>query len=96
MASLFLSKALREAKAIAEAVFLPTGSNMVTRTPLHLELIPDNNQHNYVEFGNYKQDRWIVEKTFNEKTYQNKLFGFYKVESDPFFSVLARNNKSNN
>ena len=41
---------------------LPTGSNMVTRTPLHLELIPDNNQHNYVEFGNYKQDRWIVEK----------------------------------
>ena len=39
---------------------------------------------------------WIIEKTFNEKTYQDKVFGFYKVESDPFFSVLARNNKSNN
>ena len=31
-----------------------------------------------------------------EKTYEEKLFGFYSSESDPFFSVIARNNKSNN
>ncbi len=39
---------------------------------------------------------WRVEKIFNEKTYDQKLFGFYSEESDPFFSVIARNNKSNN
>ena len=39
---------------------------------------------------------WFVEKIFNEKTYENKFLGFYKSESDPFFSVVARNNKSNN
>ena len=39
---------------------------------------------------------WRIEKIFNEKTYDEKLFGFYKTESDPFFSVIARNNKSNN
>ena len=41
-------------------------------------------------------NKWKVEKTFNEKTYENKLFGFYNSESDPFFSIIARNNKSNN
>ncbi|MBW3042003.1 class I SAM-dependent methyltransferase [Prochlorococcus marinus] len=39
---------------------------------------------------------WNIEKVLNEKTYVNKLFGFYNAESDPFFSVVARNNKSNN
>ena len=39
---------------------------------------------------------WRIEKILNEKTYQDKLFGLYKSESDPFFSVIARNNKSNN
>ncbi len=39
---------------------------------------------------------WKIEKIFNEKTYEEKLFGFYSAESDPFFSVIARNNKSNN
>ena len=39
---------------------------------------------------------WRVEEIINEKTYENKLFGFYNEESDPFFSVIARNNKSNN
>ena len=39
---------------------------------------------------------WRVEKIFNEKTYENKLLGFYSFESDPFFSVVARNNKSIN
>ena len=42
------------------------------------------------------ENGWSVEKIFNEKTYENKLFGFYSSESDPFFSVVARNNKSNN
>ena len=39
---------------------------------------------------------WSVEKILNEKTYDNKLFGLNFLESDPFFSVIARNNKSNN
>tara|TARA_B100000945_G_scaffold201843_1_gene162301 strand:- start:66 stop:554 length:489 start_codon:yes stop_codon:yes gene_type:complete len=39
---------------------------------------------------------WTIEKIINEKTYYKKFFGFYSSESDPFFSVIARNNKSNN
>ncbi len=39
---------------------------------------------------------WRIEKIFNEKTKDKKLLGFYSAESDPFFSVIARNNKSNN
>lgn len=39
---------------------------------------------------------WRVEKILNEKTFDNKLFGLYNSESDPFFSIIARNNKSNN
>ncbi len=39
---------------------------------------------------------WIVQKIINERTFDNKLFGLYSRESDPFFSVIARNNKSNN
>ena len=38
---------------------------------------------------------WRIEKIFNEKTQEKKLFGFYSSESDHFFSVIARNNKSN-
>ena len=38
---------------------------------------------------------WRIEKILNEKTHDEKLFGFYSSESDPFFSVIARNNKSN-
>ena len=38
---------------------------------------------------------WMIEKILNEKTQDKKLFGFYSSESDPFFSVIARNNKSN-
>ena len=39
---------------------------------------------------------WRIEKVFIEKTYEMKLFGFYSLESDPFFSIIVRNNKSNN
>ena len=39
---------------------------------------------------------WTIEKIINEKTQDKKLFGLYSAESDPFFSVIARNNKSNN
>tara|TARA_Y100001968_G_scaffold142729_1_gene130438 strand:+ start:2803 stop:3453 length:651 start_codon:yes stop_codon:yes gene_type:complete len=39
---------------------------------------------------------WRIEKIFTETTQVNKLFGLYSQESDPFFSVIARNNKSNN
>ena len=39
---------------------------------------------------------WRIEKIFNEKTQEKQLFGFYSSESDPFYSIIARNNKSNN
>ena len=39
---------------------------------------------------------WRIEKILNEKTQDKKLFGFYSTDSDPFYSVIARNNKSNN
>ena len=38
---------------------------------------------------------WRIDNIIIEKTKAKKLFGFYSVESDPFFSVIARNNKSN-
>tara|TARA_B100000214_G_scaffold267007_1_gene197879 strand:- start:262 stop:909 length:648 start_codon:yes stop_codon:yes gene_type:complete len=38
---------------------------------------------------------WRIEKIFKEKTLDKKLFGLYAAESDPFYSVIARNNKSN-
>ena len=37
---------------------------------------------------------WRIEKIFNEKTIEKKLLGIYSAESDPFFSVIARNNNS--
>ncbi len=39
-------------------------------------------------------NKWRIEKIINEKTHDEKLFGLYSAESDPFFSVIARNNKS--
>ncbi len=39
---------------------------------------------------------WEIEKIFKEKTTEKKLYGYLSVESDPFFSVVARNIKSNN
>ena len=36
---------------------------MVTRTPLHLELIPEQSlNHNFAEFGLYRGNKWIVLK----------------------------------
>ena len=46
--------------------------------------------------GILSSNGWLVEKIINEKTYNDKLFGFYSSESDPFFSIIARNNKSIN
>tara|TARA_B100000945_G_scaffold101513_1_gene79998 strand:+ start:1604 stop:2254 length:651 start_codon:yes stop_codon:yes gene_type:complete len=43
-----------------------------------------------------KDNGWRIERIIKEKTQEEKLFGFYKIDSDPFFSVIARNNKSNN
>ena len=55
----------------------------------------DEERINYVK-SVLKSNGWRIEEIFNEKTYESKLFGFYSLESDPFFSVVARNNKSNN
>jgi GTPase SAR1 family protein len=40
---------------------LPIGKSMTTRTPLHLDLIPTFTE-NRIEFGNYNNMQWIVEK----------------------------------
>ena len=53
------------------------------------------NRIDYVK-GVLSANGWSVENIFNEKTYEKKFFGYYNTESDPFFSVIARNNKSNN
>ncbi len=42
------------------------------------------------------ENGWSVETIINERTFDSKVFGFYSIESDPFFSLVARNNKSNN
>ena len=34
---------------------------------------------------------WRIEKIFKEKTLEKKFFGIYSAESDPFYSVIARN-----
>ena len=41
-------------------------------------------------------NNWKVEKTINEKTIDHRLFGLYQEWGDPFYSIIARNNKSNN
>lgn len=42
---------------------LPIGRNMVTRTPLHLQLIQTANEFDMaVEFGNYDAGQWVTEK----------------------------------
>lgn len=43
---------------------LPIGKSMTTRTPLHLDLIPTSTE-NRIEFGNYSNMQWIVEKKIN-------------------------------
>ena len=43
-----------------------------------------------------RSNGWRIERIYNEKTQENNLFGLFSTESDPFFSVIARNNKSNN
>ena len=42
------------------------------------------------------ENGWRIENIYKEKTMEKKLFGIYSSESDPFFSVIARNNNSNN
>ena len=42
------------------------------------------------------ENGWSIENIINEKTHEEKLFGFYSQDSDPFYSVIARNNKSSN
>ena len=39
---------------------------------------------------------WSIENIVIENTYERKIFGIYTSESDPFYSVIAKNNKSNN
>jgi GTP-binding protein EngB required for normal cell division len=54
--------------AIMSMPLLPTGKNMVTRTPLDIRLHQIKNSDNsYIEFGDYKQEGWILEKKISIK-----------------------------
>ncbi len=66
-----------------------------TKAPNIWTYSSDNKRIEYV-CSVLSSNGWRIEKIFNEKTYEEKLFGFYSSESDPFFSIVARNNKSNN
>jgi GTP-binding protein EngB required for normal cell division len=50
--------------AILGMDIMPTGSNMVTRTPLNLQLVQiDNPSDRKAEFGYYQGPNWVVEHT---------------------------------
>ncbi len=66
-----------------------------TKSPNIWTYSSEQNRIEYVK-NVLSSNGWRIEKIMDEKTYENKLFGFYKTESDPFYSVIARNNKSNN
>ena len=66
-----------------------------TKSPNIWKYSSEANRIEYVK-NVLSSNGWRIEKIMNEKTYENKLFGFYSSESDPFYSVIARNNKSNN
>ena len=55
----------------------------------------DEERINYVK-SVLSANGWSVVRILKEKTFEQKLFGFYSSESDPFFSLIARNNKCNN
>ena len=44
----------------------------------------------------YEGKFYCLEFSQINSPYLRKIFGFYSADSDPFFSVIARNNKSNN
>src|SRR5439155_24703016 len=48
---------------------LPTGKNIVTRTPLDIRLhqLKGIYSEGWIEFGDYSQDGWILEKKINIK-----------------------------
>ena len=56
---------------IIQMDILPTGSNMVTRTPLNLQLSKTNNESK-IEFGYYNDGKWIKSKKI-ELTYPKPL-----------------------
>tara|TARA_Y100001968_G_C19367181_1_gene723155 strand:- start:113 stop:763 length:651 start_codon:yes stop_codon:yes gene_type:complete len=66
-----------------------------TKAPNIWTYSSEENRINYVK-GVLTANGWRIDKIVNEKTNENKLFGLYSTESDPFFSIIARNNKSNN
>lgn len=53
--------------------FLPKGENMVTRCPADIKLCNIKENLCYVEFGDYTNEGWIVEKKFNIVNYQAPL-----------------------
>ena len=65
-----------------------------TKSPNIWTYSSEANRINYI-IGVLTSNGWRIENILNEKTQDKKLFGFYSSESDPFFSVIARNNKSN-
>ena len=66
-----------------------------TKSPNIWKNSSEDKRIDYVK-GVLSTNGWSVLKIVNEKTYSNNLFGFYNSEGDPFFSVIVKNDKSNN
>lgn len=68
---------------------LPTGKEMTTRTPLHLEVVHSySNSKSYAEFGEYTEGLWEIKKsielTFPKPTIEERLqiSGFIEAETN--------------
>lgn len=67
---------------------LPTGSKMVTRTPLNLELI-NTNKDFYAEFGNFDDCKWTKIKTIN-LTYPKPLSDEIQIIKNYIMSLTKK------
>lgn len=73
---------------------LPIGRNMVTRTPLHLQLIqtsPDTDMA--VEFGNYDEGQWKIEKRIKLTTPEPTLMEIDNIRDEIERQTIKRAGK---
>ena len=70
---------------------------MVTRTPLHLELIPSNQSDNMAEFGQYKNGKWCLHNLkFNDDSYKKELNRIHGNMRELYNYVKKRPENKNN
>jgi dynamin 1-like protein len=73
---------------------LPIGRNMVTRTPLHLQLIQTSFESDMaVEFGNYNDGQWKVEKRIKLTTPEPSLSEIEQIREEIEKQTIKRAGK---